>query len=136
MLFIFTFLFKGKICETKNGLYRYGKAFKEMGLTVFTGDGGFYHWMELPKGLNADEFNKRLFKKGAAILKGSDCDMGRPHAKGDMPSAKSMGDPDYVTPYTRMFRFSFGPLLPETFESDIKLFREVYEAYKKDAGVC
>jgi len=114
---------------------RYGKAFKEMGLTVFTGDGGFYHWMELPKGLNADEFNKRLFKKGAAILKGSDCDMGRPHAKGDMPSAKSMGDPDYVTPYTRMFRFSFGPLLPETFESDIKLFREVYEAYKKDAGV-
>ena len=136
MLFsIFTFLLKGKICETKNGLYRYGKAFKEMGLTVFTGDGGFYHWMELPKGLNADEFNKRLFKKGAAILKGSDCDMGRPHAKGDMPSAKSMGDPDYVTPYTRMFRFSFGPLLPETFESDIKLFREVYEAYKKDGGV-
>jgi len=72
-----------------------------MGLTVFTGDGGFYHWMELPEGLNADEFNKRLFKKGAAILKGSDCDMGRPHAKGDMPSAKSLGDPDYVTPYHR-----------------------------------
>ena len=61
--------------------------------------------------------------------------MGRPHAKGDMPSAKSQGDPDYVTPYTRMFRFSFGPLLPETFESDIKLFREVYEKYKKDVGV-
>ena len=40
-----------------------------MGLKVFTGDGGFYHWMELPDGLNADEFNKRLFKKGAAILK-------------------------------------------------------------------
>ena len=114
---------------------RYGKAFKEMGLTVYTGDGGFYHWIELPKGLTADEFNKRLFKKGAAILKGSDCDMGRPHAKGDMPSAKSQGDPDYVTPYTRMFRFSFGPLLPETFESDIKLFREVYEKYKKDVGV-
>ena len=40
-----------------------------MGLTVYTGDGGFYHWIELPKGLTADEFNKRLFKKGAAILK-------------------------------------------------------------------
>ena len=81
--------------------YRYGAAFKKMGLRVFTGDGGFYHWMELPEGLNADEFNKRLFKKGAAILKGSDCDMGRPHAKGDMPSAKTLGDPDYVTPYHR-----------------------------------
>ena len=68
-------------------------------------------------------------------LKGSDCDMGRPHAKGSMPSAKSEGDPEYVTPYTRMFRFSFGPLLPETFESDIKLFRQVYEEYKKDMGV-
>ena len=55
-----------------------------MGLKVYTGDGGFYHWMELPNGLNADEFNKRLFKKGAAILKGSDCDMGRPHAKGNI----------------------------------------------------
>jgi len=114
---------------------RYGKAFKEMGLKVYTGDGGFYHWMELPEGLNADDFNKRLFKKGAAILKGSDCDMERPHAKGSMPSAKSEGDPEYVTPYTRMFRFSFGPLLPETFESDIKLFRQVYEEYKKDMGV-
>ena len=63
---------------------RYGEAFKKMGLKVYTGDGGFYHWMELPNGLNADEFNKRLFKKGAAILKGSDCDMGRPHAKGNI----------------------------------------------------
>merc|ERR1712039_361733 len=43
---------------------RYGKAFKEMGLGVYTGDGGFYHWLELPEGLNATEFNKRLFKRG------------------------------------------------------------------------
>merc|ERR550525_1978200 len=81
---------------------RYGKAFKDMGLTVYTGDGGFYHWLELPEGLNADEFNKRLFKEGAAILKGKDCDMARPHDK----------DPGYQTPYERFFRFSFGPLLP------------------------
>jgi hypothetical protein len=51
--------------------------------------------------------------------------MGRPHSK----------DPDYISPYNRFFRFSFGPLLPETFENDIKLFREVYEDYKQDVGI-
>ena len=74
--------------------------------------------------MTAKEFNERLFKKGAAILCASDCDMARPHDK----SA-------YVTPYERFFRFSFGPLLPETFESDIALFSEVYNQYKADAGV-
>ena len=104
---------------------RYGKAFKKMGLAVYTGNGGFYHWLELPEGMTSDELNKRLFKYGAAILCAFDCDMGRPHSK----------DPTYKTPYTRFFRFSFGPLLPETFEADIKLFREVYESYKNEAGV-
>ena len=104
---------------------RYGKAFKNMGLGVYTGNGGFYHWLELPEGMTSDELNKRLFKYGAAILCAFDCDMGRPHSK----------DPTYKTPYTRFFRFSFGPLLPETFEADIKLFREVYESYKNEAGV-
>ena len=56
-------------------------------------------------------------------MKGFDCDMARPHTK----------DPHYVTPYTRMFRFSFGPLLTETFESDIQIMSEVIEEYKKDA---
>ena len=101
---------------------RYGKAFKEMGLGVYTGNGGFYHWLELPEGMTSKELNNRLFKKGAAILCASDCDMARPHSK----------DPSYVTPYSRFFRFSFGPLLPETFESDIQLFSEVFEQYKKD----
>jgi len=101
---------------------RYGKAFEDMGLGVYTGTGGFYHWLELPEGLTSAELNKRLFKRGAAILCASDCDMGRPHAK----------DPDYVTPYTRFFRFSFGPLLPETFETDIQLFRDVLEEYKRE----
>ena len=78
--------------------------------------------MELPEGLNATDFNKRLFKHGAAILEAKDCDMARPHSK----------DGDYVTPYGRFFRYSFGPLLPETFESDIKLMNEVLEEYKKD----
>tara|TARA_B100001750_G_C15501648_1_gene597623 strand:- start:363 stop:1610 length:1248 start_codon:yes stop_codon:yes gene_type:complete len=104
---------------------RYGKAFEEMGLGVYTGNGGFYHWLELPQGLTSDELNKRLFKRGAAILCAFDCDMGRPHSK----------DPNYETPYARFFRFSFGPLLPETFELDIELFREVYEVYKHDVGI-
>lgn len=104
---------------------RYGNAFKKMGLGIYTGKGGFYHWLELPKGMNSVELNKRLFKRGAAILCASDCDMGRPHSK----------DLDYISPYSRFFRFSFGPLLPETFEKDIKLFREVYNSYKKDIGI-
>ena len=102
---------------------RYGGAFEEMGLGVYTGNGGFYHWLELPQGLTSAELNRRLFKRGAAILCASDCDMARPHSK----------DPSYVSPYSRFFRFSFGPLLPETFESDIELFREVLEGYKRDA---
>ena len=102
---------------------RYGEAFRNMGLGVYTGDGGFYHWLELPEGMTSAELNKRLFKRGAAILCASDCDMARPHSK----------DPDYVTPYTRFFRFSFGPLLPETFESDIQLFKEVLDEYMRDA---
>lgn len=104
---------------------RYGKAFEEMGLGIYTGKGGFYHWLELPEGMTSMELNKRLFKRGAAILTASDCDMGRPHSK----------DSDYVSPYDRFFRFSFGPLLPETFESDIQLFKEVYEQYKQDVGL-
>ena len=104
---------------------RYGDAFKDMGLGVYTGDGGFYHWLELPEGMTSAELNKRLFKRGAAILCASDCDMARPHSK----------DPNYVTPYTRFFRFSFGPLLPETFESDVQLFSEVFREYKRDVGI-
>ena len=103
---------------------RYGEAFEKMGLKVFTGNGGFYHWMQLPEGLNCDDLNKRLYPHGAAILAGRDCDMGRPHSK----------DPSYVSPYMDMFRFSFGPLLPETFESDIELMTEVLEQYKADAA--
>lgn len=104
---------------------RYGKAFMKMGLGVYTGNGGFYHWLELPDGLTSIELNERLFKRGAAILTAFDCDMSRPHNK----------DSSYKSPYDRFFRFSFGPLLPETFESDIDLFRDVYEAYKNEKGV-
>ena len=101
---------------------RYGNAFEEMGLGVYTGDGGFYHWLELPEGMTSSELNKRLFKHGAAILCATDCDMARPHSK----------DPSYESPYSRFFRFSFGPLLPETFDSDIELFRGVFDDYRKE----
>ena len=83
---------------------RYGEAFERLGLELFSGDGGFYHWCRLPGQLDAEELNQRLFKEGAAILKGTDCDMAR------------LG-PD--SPLRSFFRFSFGPLDPEDFESDI-----------------
>ena len=103
---------------------RYGEAFREMGLTVHTGEGGFYHWLQLPEGLNAGELNRRLFRHGAAILEGIDCDMARPHAK----------DPEYVSPYESFFRFSFGPLPPESFESDVAIMRQVLDEYRADVG--
>jgi len=52
--------------------------------------------------------------------------MARPHDK----------DPSYVNPYERFFRFSFGPLLPETFEGDIKIMSEVLAEYKAAVGVA
>jgi len=103
---------------------RYGEAFQSMGLGVYTGDGGFYHWMKLPEGLNASELKRRLFKHGAAILEGIDCDMARPHDK----------SPDYVSPYESWFRFSFGPLLPETFASDVAIFGKVLNEYRADVA--
>ena len=85
---------------------RYGAALSKLGLELFTGDGGFYHWCKLPGALSADELNRRLFKDGAAILKGTDCDMAR---RGD------------TSPLRSFFRFSFGPLAPESFDEDVEI---------------
>ena len=87
---------------------RYGEAFASLGLQLFTGDGGFYHWCRLPGGLSAEELNRRLFTNGAAILKGTDCDMARRGA---------------ASPLRDFFRFSFGPLQPESFESDVAILK-------------
>lgn len=87
---------------------RYGEAFLKLGLKLFTGNGGFYHWCKLPSGLTAEAFNKRLFKEKAAILEGTDCDMARLGAK---------------SPLQEFFRFSFGPLDADSFESDIEIMR-------------
>lgn len=91
---------------------RYGEAFERLGLELFTGNGGFYHWCRLPDGMTASELNDRLFEKGAAVLKGTDCDMAR---SGDDSSLRSF------------FRFSFGPLPPESFESDIDTLRSALQ---------
>jgi DNA-binding transcriptional MocR family regulator len=85
---------------------RYAEAFMRFGLELHTGDGGFYHWCRLPGDLTADEFNQRLFKDGAAILKGTDCDMYRRGAE---------------SPLRQFFRFSFGPLSPESFRHDLAI---------------
>ena len=87
---------------------RYGAAFAELGLRLFTGDGGFYHWCRLPAGMTAAELNERLFALGAAILKGTDCDMAR---RGE------------TSPLADFFRFSFGPLDPQSFESDVAILK-------------
>lgn len=87
---------------------RYGETFARLGLEVFSGDGGFYHWCRLPDGLTADQLNQRLFKEGAAVLKGTDCDMAR---RGE------------DSPLQRFFRFSFGPLKPDSFAQDIAILQ-------------
>ena len=86
---------------------RYGEAFEALGLRVHSGNGGFYHWCEL-ESMTADELNQRLFPMGAAVLKGTDCDMAR------------LGSD---SPLKRFFRFSFGPLNPESFDKDVELMR-------------
>lgn len=92
---------------------RYGEAFERLGLKLYSGNGGFYHWCRLPGDLFAHDLNRRLFEQGAAILKGSDCDMAR---RGEASPLKSF------------FRFSFGPLDPASFESDIALLERALRA--------
>jgi DNA-binding transcriptional MocR family regulator len=91
---------------------RYGEAFAGLGLDLFTGDGGFYHWCRLPEGLAAAELNRRLFPQGAAVLKGTDCDMARG------------GD---ASPLASFFRFSFGPLPAESFAEDIAILKQALQ---------
>ncbi len=86
---------------------RYAEGFRDLGVELFTGGGGFYHWGRLPSGLTADEFNSRLFEHDAGVLPGRFCDMTREEGK---PS-----DLD------RFFRFSFGPLEADSFESDMRI---------------
>ena len=92
---------------------RYGEAFEQLGLDLFSGSGGFYHWCRLTNGLTAAQLIERLFPMGAAVLEGTDCDMAR---RGDDSALRSF------------FRFSFGPLAPESFDQDITLMRRALDA--------
>lgn len=89
---------------------RYGAALSALGFELFTGTGGFYHWGRLPGTLSADDFNERLFGFDAGILPGPLCDMLR--RKG----------PD--GPLHRFVRFSFGPLPPDSFDTDIEILKK------------
>jgi aspartate/methionine/tyrosine aminotransferase len=87
---------------------RYKKGLEALGIELFTGTGGFYHWGKLPNALTADEFNNRLFKYKAAILPGTLCDMNR-------LGTKSI--------HNQFMRFSFGPLNPESYNHDIEVMK-------------
>lgn len=89
---------------------RYGSGLAELGFELFTGNGGFYHWGEIPQGLTGDELNDRLFAHDAGILPGRLCDMAR---MDDAPSAL-----DHYA------RFSFGPLGAESYEDDMRILSE------------
>jgi DNA-binding transcriptional MocR family regulator len=65
---------------------KYGAILRELGFTVYTGEGGFYHWCKLPGSLTCMEFNEILFKYDAAILPGTLCDMFRRGESGPMGS--------------------------------------------------
>ncbi len=87
---------------------RYGEGLAALGLELFTGKGGFYHWCRLPSGDDGDSFNERLFRKKAAILPGRLCDMARRGASG---------------PLGPMARFSFGALTADSYERDLEILR-------------
>lgn len=88
---------------------RYGRGLAALGLELFTGEGGFYHWARLPGGLTGDQFNERLFRHQAGILPGRLCDMARRGAGG---------------PLAGMMRFSFGALPAESYDSDMKILAD------------
>ncbi len=85
---------------------RYRDGLADLGIELFSGDGGFYHWGKLPGDLTARTLNERLFEYKAAILPGKLCDMYRRGDEG---------------PHGQLFRFSFGPLEPESFEENMRI---------------
>jgi aspartate/methionine/tyrosine aminotransferase len=83
-----------------------------MGFKVWSGDGAPYHWIELPNNISADEFNNKLFSKGASVLAGI---------------CSGMGTKDENKELESFFRFSFGPLEEESFEDDCRILQEALD---------
>jgi aspartate/methionine/tyrosine aminotransferase len=92
---------------------RYGEAFTNLGLSVESGEGGFYHWVRLPAGMTTERLNRELFKEKAAVLSGTHFDMFRRGERSEL---------------AHYFRFSFGPLAPESFESDVEILGSALRA--------
>ena len=95
---------------------KYQNGFLKLGLELFSGNGGFYHWCKLPGNLTSEKLNEELFKRGAAILKGTDCDMHR------------LGNASHLRHF---FRFSFGPLFPNSYNSDLKILGEAINSIRE-----
>jgi aspartate/methionine/tyrosine aminotransferase len=91
---------------------KFGEVLTRLGMKLYTGDGGFYHWGELPGTITADAFNEILFADKAAILPGRLCDMHRRRGAN--------------APHERYMRFSFGPLTPESFAGDVKILERAF----------
>ena len=95
---------------------KYQNGFLKLGLELFSGNGGFYHWCKLPGNLTSEKLNEELFKRGAAILKGTDCDMHR------------LGNASHLRHF---FRFSFGPLSPTSYDSHLKILSEAINSIRE-----
>lgn len=91
---------------------RYRDGLERLGIKLFTGDGGFYHWGRLPGSMTATRLNERLYEHRAAILPGKLCDLLR---RGD------------DGPHGQLFRFSFGPLPPETCDENLQILASCLE---------
>ena len=63
-----------------------------------------------------DVNNSNIFVVGAAILNGTDCDM---HRLGNASHLKNF------------FRFSFGPLLPNSYYNDLKILGDAINSMKE-----
>jgi len=88
---------------------RYATGLRDIGIELFTGDGGFYHWGRLPDELTATQFNQRLFAHNAAILPGPLCDMQR---RGER------------SPLADFIRFSFGPIQAGEFHANLEILQQ------------
>lgn len=101
---------------------RYERGLKGLGLSLYTGLGGFYHWCKLPDDISGDALNAELVRAKAAIVPGRHFDMSRDISIGERTGALE-----------NFFRFSFGPLSPDSFDDDLRILDAALNAATKAA---